>query len=113
MLTDAELEGDDKTQERRLKILLRAHERKQHYNRLKQIFKPTESGGLSYILVPENFSPEDFPYDPETVYNWETVHDPDKIQNRNITHFGQAQGTPFTTPPLDKINWQANSIEAR
>jgi hypothetical protein len=23
------------------------------------------------------------------------------------------EGTPFTIPPLDKINWQANSIEAR
>jgi hypothetical protein len=67
--------------------------------------------------VPEQFSPEDFPYDPDTIHSWELIHDPEKLQNfiqqRNITHFGQAHGTPFTTPPLDKISWQANSKEAR
>jgi hypothetical protein len=117
MLTEAEINGYEKTIERRLKILVRAHEQKQHYRRLQQIFKPSKSGGLSYILVPEQFSPEDFPYDPDTIYSWELIHDPEKLQNviqqRNITHFGQAHGTPFTTPPLDKISWQANSKEAR
>jgi hypothetical protein len=67
--------------------------------------------------VPEQFSPEDFPYDPDTIHSWELIHDPEKLQNfiqqQNITHFGQAHGTPFTTPPLDKISWQANSKEAR
>jgi hypothetical protein len=117
MLTEAEAKGYEKTQEQRLKILLRAHEQKLHYKRLKQIFKPNESGGLSYILVPENVSLDEFPYDPESVHTWETIHDPNKLQNfvqqRNIIHFGQAQGTPFTIPPLDRISWQANSVEAR
>jgi hypothetical protein len=107
MLTEAEINGDEKTLERQLKILIRAHEQKQHYQHLKQIFKPSNAGGLSYILVPEKFSPEDFPHDPETIPSWDLIHDPEILQNfiqqRNITHFGQAQGTPFTTPPFDKI----------
>lgn len=97
--------------------MIRAHEQQQHFKKLKQIFKPNKSGGLSYILVPEQFSLEDFPYDPSNVESWEPIHDQEKIQqyiqHQNLVHFGQAQGTPFTTPPLDKLTWQANSIEAK
>jgi hypothetical protein len=31
----------------------------------------------------------------------------------NLTHFGQAHGSPFTIPPLNSINWQANNIPAQ
>jgi hypothetical protein len=55
LLTQAELNGDELQQERRLKILIRAHAQKQHFKRLKMIFKPKEAGGLSYILVPHFF----------------------------------------------------------
>jgi hypothetical protein len=112
-----ELRGDEKQIERCLQILLRSHERKQHFSKLKAILKPKEAGGLSYILVPENFDIDEYPYDPDTVEKWEAVHDHDAvqtyIQKRNLQHFGQAQGTPFTTEPLTDINWQANSIEAK
>jgi hypothetical protein len=64
LLSEAELNSDDANIERRLKILLWAHERKQHYSRLKQILKPRNSGGLSYIIVPENFSIDKYPYAP-------------------------------------------------
>jgi hypothetical protein len=117
MLTEAELNGDDRKVERRLKILIRAHERKQHFNRLKSIFKPREARGLSYILVPENFEIKQFPYDPSTVQNWEAIHDHNLIQQyiqqRNLIHFGQAHGTPFTIPPLQELNWQATSKAAQ
>jgi hypothetical protein len=116
LLTQTELEENEKQQERRLKILIRAHEQKKHFKRLKQIFKPNESGGLSYILVPEKFSIEEFPYDPNNIQTWERIHDHKKLQSylqhRNLVHFGQAQGTPFTVPPLDRLTWQANSLEA-
>jgi hypothetical protein len=68
-------------------------------------------------LVPKDFLPEDFPYEPTKVQEWEPLHEHDLlekfIQIRNIRHFGQAQGTPFTIPPLDKLTWTANSIEAK
>jgi hypothetical protein len=92
LLTEAELNGDDQKAERRIKILLRAHERKQHFQRLKNILKPREAGGLSYILVPENFSIDQFPYEPSSIQNWEAIHDQDLvqryIQQRNLIHFG-------------------------
>jgi hypothetical protein len=108
LLTETELRGDEKQIERRLQILLRSHERKQHFSKLKAILKPKEAGGLSYILVPENFDIDEYSYDPDTVEKWEAVHDHDAvqtyIQKRNLQHFGQAQGTLFTTEPLKDIN---------
>jgi hypothetical protein len=51
------------------------------------------------------------------VNEWEMVHEQEElqsyIQTRNITHFGQAHGTPFTVEPLNKINWSADSVEAK
>jgi hypothetical protein len=116
LLTEAELMGTDESIQRRLKILIRAHERKTHFHRLKNILKPNSMGGLSYILVPKDFKDDQYPYNQDSVDEWEPIHDAEKMQNmlqmRNIIHFGQAQGTLFTIPPLDKLNWQATSIEA-
>jgi hypothetical protein len=40
------------------------------------------------------------------------VHEPDTVKKyimlRNINHFGQAHGSPFTKPPLSAISWTAN-----
>jgi hypothetical protein len=117
MLTAAELSGDENKVQKRLKVLLRSHTQRQHFSRLKNIFKPKAAGGLSYILVPKNFTIKQYPYDPAKTKEWESIHDHDElqsfIQHRNIKHFGQAHGTPFTVPPLDKIQWQADSIEAQ
>jgi hypothetical protein len=117
LLTQAELNGGEQKVKKRLKILIRAHRQKQHFQRLKRLFKPQNAGGLSYILVPKDFKIEEYPYDTEKVEDWDPVHDHDELQKliqlRNIKHFGQAHDTPFTKPPLDKLKWQANSIEAK
>jgi hypothetical protein len=105
MLTEAELSGDENKVQKRIKVLIRAHTQKQHFSRLKNIFKPKASGGLSYILVPKNFNIKQYPYDPSQTNEWESIHDHDELQSfiqehRNIQHFGQAHGTPFTVPQL-------------
>jgi hypothetical protein len=108
--------GDDKQHERRLKILLRAHSRQQSYKRLQHILKPKEHSGLSYVLVPEDFQPENYPYEPTDVKQWTMVHEPDTVKKyimlRNINHFGQAHGSPFTKPPLSAISWTADDSMA-
>jgi hypothetical protein len=44
------------------------------------------------------------------------VHDHKLLQRylleRNKNHFGQAHGTPFTLPPLNKLDWTASSQQA-
>ena len=55
--------------------------------------------------------------DPKEASEWRTITDPFKIEHflmlRNRMHFGQAQGTPFTVPPLsDNLNWTASTPSA-
>jgi hypothetical protein len=116
LIVEASVNDDDKMHERRLQILLRAHTQQRAFKRIQQILRPTTRGGLSYVMVPENSNPEDYPYDPEKVKNWEMIHDQQRLQEfllkRNIVHFQQAHGTPFTTEPLVKLDWNASSSEA-
>jgi hypothetical protein len=117
LLTKSELEGDEPSIQRRLRIIIRAQKQKNYFQRLQTIFKPKNNGGLSYVLVPKDFRVDNYPYDPDKITEWEAIHDhgavQELIQKRNIYHFGQAHGTPFTVPPLDRLKWQADTIEAR
>jgi hypothetical protein len=81
LLTDAELMGDDDTIQRRIKFLIRAHERKTHFSRLKNILKPNRTGGLSYILVPKDFQVENYPYNSDAVVDWEPLHEAEGMQS--------------------------------
>ena len=52
--------------------------------------------------------------DPKTCTRWKWVTDPQEVEHylllRNRLHFGQAQGTPFTLPPLqDDLDWPAST----
>eukprot|EP00957_Ditylum_brightwellii_P019253 1451632-Ditylum_brightwellii.AAC.1 len=65
--------------------------------------------GINTIITPEMELK-----DPKKAQQWRTVHLPEEILNyltiRNRRHFGQAKGTPFTTPPLSHyFDWSANS----
>jgi hypothetical protein len=84
----------------------------------------TQNEGLTRLSVPRSWPTAHTPIeniiglpnpkeiddpDPQP-HLWKNVTKPDEIeyylQIRNRFHFGQAQGTPFTTPPLsDLINW--------
>jgi hypothetical protein len=106
LLQNVQEANDDKQHERHLQI------RQNSYKTIQQMLKPQVKSGLSYVLVPENFQPENYPYEPKNVKNWSMIHEPDKVEKylmlRNITHFGQAHGSPFTVPPLDEIKWSAD-----
>jgi hypothetical protein len=107
---------NDKEHERRLKILIRAHKKQYAYKKIQHILKPQQRTGLAHILVPEDSTPETFPYDPDKVKTWKMIHDHETLQRflieRNKSHFGQAHGTPFTKPPLDSLDWGAMNQKA-
>jgi hypothetical protein len=109
--------GDDKVHERRLQILLRAHTKQRSYRRIQQVLNPSSRGGLSYVVAPANSTPQDYPYDPESITSWEMIHDQQKLLDfllqRNMVHFNQAHGTPFTMEPLNKLDWNASSSESQ
>jgi hypothetical protein len=77
-------------------------------------------GGFTLIQVPESWPEPHTEYtstalpDPKKATVWKTINLPDKIVyyllTHNHLHFGQAQGTPYTNPPVTRtINWQAST----
>lgn len=55
--------------------------------------------------------------DPKTCSEWKTITEPSAVEQylllRNRQHFGQAEGTPFTIPPLSQeLDWFASSPAA-
>jgi len=76
------------------------------YNKLRMTFKPANKTGLGHILIPGS--------EPDSC---EAVFDPSeitmKLLERNQHHFNQAQGTPFTIPPLSELlTWSGTSDSA-
>ncbi len=81
------------------------------------------SKGISSLQIPSSWPVTEDGFlsstveNPKTCSSWKTVSTPSEIefflQMRNRQHFGQAQGTPFTVPPLSqRFDWAANSIES-
>jgi hypothetical protein len=71
---------NDKVHEKRLQILIRAHKKQYAYKKIQHILKPQQKSGLAHILVPEDSTPESYPYDPDTVKAWKMIHDHETLQ---------------------------------
>lgn len=84
-------------------MILKMETRNRAFHRLHHTLSPDSKSGITSIDVPVNdtgnYDPE---LDPETATTWKTITDPHEIHRclirRNIKHFGQASGTPLTTP---------------
>ena len=90
--------------EQALASIIRAEQSRETYAAIKRYMKNNTKQGLTHLLVPKNMEPDDYPYQPEEVTEWTVIQDEADIgrylRARNIKHFGQAQGTPFTEEPL-------------
>jgi hypothetical protein len=53
LITLAEDNESDRSFQKRLKEIKRAHERRSQFQKIRSIMKPSSAGGLSYILVPK------------------------------------------------------------
>jgi hypothetical protein len=101
----AALNSDD-PKEKILERLIKAQERSDMYKRLHHVFKPINTGPISHIEVPTDADWK-WPYDPKTVTGWKREYDTQKVEDllfeRNISHFSQANETPWTQPPFSDI----------
>jgi hypothetical protein len=90
------------------------------YRKIKAIRGKYHSGGFTSIEVPVSWPEPHTEHtsnalpDPKKATEWKTVDLPEEIVyyllTRNRLHFGQAQGTPCTTPSFTRsINWQAST----
>jgi hypothetical protein len=94
---------------KKLKIILKAEARRKAFNTLKYIQGKLKRGGLNYLIIPAKI-PDPTKHikivDPRTkeITYWESIFDQEKINenlnHRNMHHFSQAEGTPFTRNPL-------------
>lgn len=74
------------------------------YRYLEKIYGKRRNLGVSGIEIPFQDQDGNLTEDPNAAVTWIKVHDPDTIINhlirRNIQHFGQAEGSPFTRQPI-------------
>ena len=92
----------DKQTAQILRRLKKAEDIKNLFAKLKHVRTKEKRQGVVRLEIP--LHPED---DPKTCSQWTQVDVPSEIvrllQERNRAHFGQAQGTPFTVPPLSDL----------
>lgn len=93
------LSTKDKAHATLLRRLRRAEKIKALFEKLKTLRARGHRGGVTRIEIPVHPCE-----DPKTCTEWQTIDVPDEIvhhlQARNLKHFGQAHGTPFTCEPL-------------
>jgi hypothetical protein len=77
--------------------LLAREQRRRDFAYIKKLTKPSHSAGISTLEVPCPDSPTGLKLITAP------VQVEDKILHRNVGHFAQAEGTPFTQPPLKDI----------
>ena len=112
LVATLEASGDDEKKKKILARLIKAEELKSVFQKLQAVRGRMGSKGLSYIEVPVDPNA-----DPKLCTEWKKIDMPDEIVKylleRNQKHFGQANGTPLTCPPLsDILDWSASTETA-
>jgi hypothetical protein len=89
-----------------LKTLIHREETRKNFSAIRKIFKERKGKGLISIDVPDEANPG----------TMRTIAEPAemvcRILTRNIQHFAQAQGTPFTETELQEIFGYSGTTEA-
>ena len=106
---DALALNGDQTSAKYLKRLKQCEDTARVFDRCRDARGLVAGGGFSSIQVPSDPSVH-----PKQATHWRTVDVPQEVERllleRNRAHFGQAQGTPWTVPPLSQeIDFEASS----
>jgi hypothetical protein len=115
------LESGQQAKKKHLAALRATEAHAAMYRKVKAVRGKHNKSSFTSIEVPstwpsahtETENLQDLP-NPKEATNWKTIDLPDEIVyyllTRNRLHFGQAQGTPFTTPQFTReIDWQAST----
>lgn len=104
LATEAELAVMDNVQgkARILKRIKQSEERRKTFKLLRLYIQNNNSSSVQEVQVPQN--PGD---DPKTTTIWKTVQNQTEVENHlhqySQHHFAQADGSPFTVPPLSTL----------
>jgi hypothetical protein len=81
--------------------------KKEAWNKLRNQFNPKQTSGISNIEVPDKDKNGNPTNDPDKVITWRRIFDPEQVEasilERNVKHFGQADGTLFTRNDIIKL----------
>jgi hypothetical protein len=81
--------------------------RKSDWAKLRTVFNPQQRSGISNIEVPHKDATGKPTKDPDKAVTWKRIYDPkvieDCLMERNINHFGQAEGTLFTRKDITQM----------
>jgi len=104
---------DDKRKAIRLKHIRKKEELRRMFAKLKYLRENSIRSGINRVEVPSDPTTTDY----KQCKEWRSVDAPEEIleclRKRNQSHFGQANGTPFTVPPLsEEVDFTASTITA-
>ena len=90
-----------------IKAIQHKETNKKDWKLLRTIFKADIKSSLNYVEIPLADKEGNSTDDPDKASTWKCVSDPNEMENkiieRNIKHFGQANHTAFATQPLSQI----------
>jgi ribonuclease HI len=91
--------------------------KKQDWAKLRNIFNPTHKSGITNIEVPDKDSSGNSTTDPSKAITWKRIYNPEQVEacilERNIQHFGQAEGTLFTRDiMIELFDYDGTSMSA-
>ncbi len=96
-LTDAADNTDDKAKRKLILHLKLAEQNRKCFAIHRNFMKPRSAGGLTHLRIPADTQPN----------KWQTVIEPRAMETHLIEycriHFQQAQGSPYTVPPLSTL----------
>jgi hypothetical protein len=78
-----------------IQAIKQAEAKKRVYEKLKRIKGKILSSGLDHIIIQDANGSQETIFDPDIMYK--------RLIDRNIKHFSQADGTPFTVEPLKSL----------
>ena len=106
---------------RAIQRLIQAESQRKVYKKIQYLrTRDDEISGINAIKIPKTVplhDSESIKKLPDTAEHWESVTVPSEIEkllmSRNRQHFGQAEGTPFTTSPINAdLGYKADGYSA-
>ena len=104
--------ADDRSLAQAMRNIRKKEEIQEMFSRLRGIRGKSKVEGITTVKVPR-----DREEDPKTCNDWIEVDTPEEVEEaireRNKTHFGQAEGTPFTKSPFkEQLDFSASTRTA-